>query len=139
MPLFFFNFTSQGEISIDHIGTEFPSLEAAYLSTCQAILDIAHEKLQARQDPEKDAFEIVDARRIVLMQVPFLEVLRPRRTSNATALRDQTNRLTGVSRILLARSKALNAELCTEVERTKRLSDAINANLARASAVVSPI
>ena len=131
MPRFFFNFTSQGEISIDHTGTEFPSLEAAYLSTCQAILDIAHEKLQARQDPEKDAFEIVDVKRTVLMHVPFLEVLRPKRTNNAAALRDQTNRLTSASRHLVARSKALNAELCTELERTKRLSDTINANLAR--------
>jgi hypothetical protein len=134
MPLFFFNFTSQDEISIDYTGTEFPSLEAAYLSTCTAILDIAYEKLQARQDPEKDAFEIVDANRTVLMQVPFVEVLRPRRVSSAAALRDETNRLTRASQLLLARSKALKAELCMEIERTRRLSDTINANLAQLSA-----
>jgi hypothetical protein len=131
MPMFFFNFTSQGEVSIDDTGTEFPSLESAYLSTCQAILEIAYEKIRARQDPEKDAFEIVDAQRIVLMQVPFLEVLRPRRTSNASVLREETSRLAHTSQRLLARSKALRAELITEIERAKQLSDTINANLAR--------
>jgi hypothetical protein len=131
MPLFFFNFTSQGEVSIDDTGTEFPSLESAYLSTCQAILEIAFEKLRARQDPEKDVFEIVDAQRTVLMMVPFLEVLRPRRPSNASVLREETRRLTRTSQLLLARSKALKAELLSEMERTKRLSDTINENLAR--------
>jgi hypothetical protein len=131
MPLFFFNFTSPGEVSMDRIGTEFPSLEAAYLSTCQAILEIAAEKLRARQDPDQDAFEIVDAQHAVLMQVPFLEVLRPRRAGNASALREQNHRLTRTSRLLLARSKALEADLRTEVERSKRLSSTISDNLAR--------
>ena len=131
MPLFFFNLTSHGAVSVDDIGTEFPSLESAYLSTCQAILEIAFEKLRARQNPEDDAFEIADAERTVLMQVPFQEVLRPKRVGNAAALREQTRRLTRTSESLLARNVALKAELRSEIERTKHLSDTINANLAR--------
>ena len=131
MPLFFFNFTSPGEVSIDHIGIEFPSLESAYLSTCQAILDIAYDKLRARQDPDHDAFEIVDAQRTVLMQVPFLEVLHPRQPDNASVLCEEAHRLARTSRLLVARSKALEADLRAEVERARQLSGTINDNLAR--------
>lgn len=134
MPLFYFNLTSQGAVSVDDIGTEFPSLESAYLSTCQAILEIAFEKLRARQNPEDDTFEIVDAERTVLMQVPFQEVLRPKRVGNGSGLREQTRRLTRTSRQLLARNVALKAELQLEIERTKLLSETINANLARVAA-----
>jgi hypothetical protein len=70
MPRFFFNLRSSG---VDEIGTEFSSLEAAYLDVCDAILQIAFEKLRSRQDPSKDMFEIADGQREVLMQVPFLE------------------------------------------------------------------
>src|SRR5690242_7150032 len=134
MPLFFFNFTSRGEVSTDLTGTEFPSLEAAYLSTCEAILDIAHEKLRARQDPDQDAFEIADAQRTVLMQVPFLEVLRPRLADNGSALRQQARQLTHTSRALRARSKALEADLRAEVERTRCASEALGKNLSRLAA-----
>ena len=134
MPLFFFNFTSPGEVSIDDIGTEFPSLESAYLSTCQAILDIASDKLRARQDPDHDAFEIADAQRTVLMQVPFLEVLHPRQPDNASVLCEEAHRLANTSRLLVARSKVLEADLRAEVDRTKRLSGTISANLARVAA-----
>src|SRR5215468_1013330 len=77
MPRFFFNLSSQGNVSIDETGTDFSSLEAAYLETCGAILEMAIEKLREREDPGKDMFEITDERGNVLMQVPFSEVLRP--------------------------------------------------------------
>ena len=131
MPLFFFNFTSPGEVSIDQTGTEFPSLESAYLSTCRAILDIAYEKLRTRQDPDQDACEIVDAQRTVLMLVPFLEVLRPRTANKALALREEAHRQIHISRHLRKRSKALEADLRAEIERAKILSIMISESLAR--------
>ena len=36
MPKFFFNYTARQDVSVDDTGTEFPSLEAAYLDTCTA-------------------------------------------------------------------------------------------------------
>lgn len=133
MPHFFFNLTSSGEVTVDCIGNEFPSLEDAYLSAWDAILEIAYDKLRAGQDPDQDSFEIVDAEHTVLMQVPFLEVLRPRRASKAPALREETRRLASASRLLLARSEALKAELCAEIERTKQLSGTIRQTLARSA------
>jgi hypothetical protein len=130
MPLFFFDFISQGEVSVDHTGSEFPSLEAAYLSTCQAILEIGCEKLHARRDPLTDAFEIADAQRTVLMQVPFLEVFPPKRSANAAALRKETRRLVSASEVLRARSRTLRAGLCAEIERAGRLTAALRDNLA---------
>ena len=43
MPLFFFDFTSHGAIEKDDIGTEFPSLEEAYLDACRSALE-CHSK-----------------------------------------------------------------------------------------------
>ena len=60
MPLFFFNHSSAGSVCVDDLGTEFPSLEAAYLDTCDAVLDMAFEKLRTQQDPEDDSFDIID-------------------------------------------------------------------------------
>ncbi|MGC2778912.1 MAG: hypothetical protein WA418_25105 [Bradyrhizobium sp.] len=130
MPLFFFNFISQGKVSIDDTGSEFPSLEAAYLSTYQAILEIACEKLQARRNPQTDAFEITDAQHTVLMKVSFREVLPPSRVTNLTGLCKQTRQLVSASESLLGRSRMLRADLLAEIERTGRLTSAIRDNLA---------
>src|SRR5215475_13846133 len=82
MPRFFFNLSSQGNFSPDETGTEFSSLEAAYFDTCDAILDMAIEKLRARQNPAEDVFEIGDEQGNVLMEVPFSEVLSPGAATN---------------------------------------------------------
>jgi hypothetical protein len=130
MPLFFFNFVSQGEVSVDDTGSEFPSLEAAYLSARRAILEMGSEKLQARRDPQTDSFEIADAHRTVLMQVPFVEFLPAKRMANAPALREETRQLIRASESLLARNRTLKADLHAEVERARHLSGKIRDNLA---------
>lgn len=76
MPRFFFDFSSGGTVVADDVGTEFPSLEEAYLDACQSALEISFEKLRIRRDPNLDLVEILDARRQPLMQVPFSDVLR---------------------------------------------------------------
>jgi len=48
MPRFFFDFTSGGTIDADDVGTEFPSLEEAYLDACRSALEMSFEKLRMR-------------------------------------------------------------------------------------------
>jgi uncharacterized protein DUF6894 len=133
MPRFFFNLSSQGNVSIDETGTEFPSLEAAYLDTCDAILDMAIEKLCARQNPAKDAFEIADEQGNVLMQVPFSEVLWPVAATNRP-MRSETIRIFDSCRHHAARSLALQADIRAEFEQVKNTCCDIRANLARITA-----
>src|ERR1700751_2845908 len=87
MPRFFFHFTSQGDVSRDEVGTEFPSLEAAYLDSCQSALEMSIDKLRVRDDPTNDSVEIADESGRLLMTIPFSEVIRPRQKR-----RIQTNR-----------------------------------------------
>jgi hypothetical protein len=129
MPLFFFNHTSQGSTFVDDIGTEYSSLEAAYLDTCDAALAIAFEKLRARQDPTADAFEIADDKHNVLMQVPFSEVLRPAAAGNISTVRQQHTLVVKNCRRQAERSERLHGEIRAEFARARRMFDAIRANL----------
>jgi hypothetical protein len=131
MPRFFFNLRSQGDVSVDAIGTEFSSLEAAYLDACNAILQIAFEKLQARQDPSEDVFEIADGQRTVLMQVPFLEVLQPKAATSIARTRLDTRRILDNCRHQVARSEALQVVIDAELEQATKTCSDICANLAR--------
>ena len=131
MPRFFFNLRSQGDVSVDAIGTEFSSLEAAYLDACNAILQIAFEKLQARQDPSEDVFEIADGQRTVLMQVPFLEVLQPRAVTSIARTRQDTRRILDNCLHQVARSEALQVVIDAELEQATKTCSDIWANLAR--------
>jgi hypothetical protein len=132
MPRFFFNLSSQGNFSPDDTGTEFSSLEAAYLDTCEAILDIAVEKLRAGQNPAKDAFEIADEQGNVLMEVPFSEVFWPAAATNRpTSL--ETVRTFDSCRQHAARSVALQADIRAQFEQVKNTFCDIRANLAALS------
>jgi hypothetical protein len=131
MPRFFFNLRSQGDVSIDEIGTEFSCLEAAYLDACDAILQIAFDKLRSRQDPSRDTFEIADRERKVLMQVPFVEVLQPRAAKNIARMRLDTLRILDNCLHQVARSEALQVAISAELEQAKKTCSGIRANLAR--------
>jgi hypothetical protein len=135
MPRFFFNHTSHDTVSMDDIGTEFPSLEDAYLDTCDAILDMAFEKLRARQDPTQDTFEIIGEHGDRLVCIPFSEVLRPHQSD---APKSGSNPTVAASTRLIARNKILKSELKEECARTASACRAIEANLARLEALVSP-
>ncbi len=89
MPRFFFHFTSQNDVSRDEVGTVFPSLEAAYLDSCQSALEMSIDKLRAREDPINDSVEIADESGRRLMNIPFAEVLRPSQKKRPTAMPDQ--------------------------------------------------
>lgn len=129
MPQFFFNYTSGGATSIDDVGAEFSSLDAAYLDTCKSALAIAFEKLCARQDPANDSFDIIDAEKNLLMQVPFSEVLRPAAVTSSPAVRQKTILAFENCRRQVARSARLKNEIRAELARTRGMFDAIRANL----------
>jgi hypothetical protein len=129
MPRFFFNHTSHDDVSVDESGTEFSSLEAAYLDTCNAILDISFEKLRERLDPTDDIFEIVSERGDLLLTIPFSEVLRPRQPKDCPEPR--TEQLTATSAHLTKRHRALKAEFNEEIARTEATFRTIRSNLVR--------
>jgi hypothetical protein len=131
MPRFFFNLWSDGNVSIDETGTEFSCLEAAYLDACDAIMQIAFEKLRSRQDPSKDTFEITDGQRTVLMQVPFLEVLQPKAETNIARMRLDTLRILDNCLRQVARSEGLQVAISAELEQAEKTCMGIRANLAR--------
>jgi hypothetical protein len=131
MPRFFFNLSSEGNVSIDETGMDFPSLETAYLDACEAILEMGIEKLRARQDPSKDLFEIADGQRNILMQVPFFEVLRPAAATSTTLRRLDTVRILHNRLHRVARSEALQADIRAEYEQAKKTCRDIRTSLAR--------
>ncbi|NPU11398.1 hypothetical protein HL666_11565 [Bradyrhizobium sp. 83002] len=129
MPQFYFNYSSGGTTFTDDVGTDFASLEAAYLDACETALAIAFEKLRARQDPATDAFDIVDVDRNVLMQLPFSEVLRPGTgTIMPWSMLQTTSALENCSRER-ARGERLKSELGAELARTREIFAAIRANV----------
>ena len=130
MPRFFFDFSSGGTVVADDVGTEFPSLEEAYLDACQSALEISFEKLRIRRDPNLDSVEILDARRQPLMQVPFSDVLRPK-PSWSPARQGQCTEIASSYQQQLTRGKRLKAEIREELRKMQTTFGAIRANLER--------
>ena len=137
MPLFFFNHSSAGNVCVDDIGTEFPSLESAYLDTCGAVLDIAFEKLRTQQDPEDDSFDIMDVEGHLLMHVPFSEVLRPRPAPKMPAVY-RGHQASAACHREIVRSRQLKTELHAEFEKIQSALDIIRTTLARMRNVAPP-
>lgn len=79
MPRFYFHLRCPSGLDRDEIGLDLDGVEAAYLEACAAIPAIAAELCEQRANPHRHAFEIVDAAGTLLMDVPFAEVLDPRR------------------------------------------------------------
>lgn len=77
MPRFFFDLCSPGRREKDEIGVDFADLDLAYLDAWRAALAISFERLQDRVDPSQYRFEIYDPRGGLVMELPFVEVLRP--------------------------------------------------------------
>ena len=135
MPLFYFNHSSVHGFSVDDVGTEFQSLEAAYLDACAAILEIAFEKLRARQDPAEDFFEIANQQGDVLLIVPFREVLQPRGSKRPPAYSVGSPMATSL--FLMKKSRILEAIVREEVAKAKSEIRAMKTNMARLDAACS--
>ncbi len=119
MPRFFFHFMSQDDVSRDDIGTEFPSLEAAYLDGCQSALEMSIDKLRARDDPTNDSVEITDESGHLLMNIPFQEVLRPRQKFGIQTNRRASDGIIQACQRQMQRSHTLRSELRAEYEKTQ--------------------
>lgn len=129
MPLFFFDFTFDGVTDTDDVGVQYPSLEAAYLDSCRAALDISFEKLQTRRNAHLDSVEILDGNRQSLMHVPFSEVLRPK--SRVSPAQREFGQLIQSCRQQMARAERLRAEVATELQSIQFMTVVLRANLAR--------
>jgi len=130
MPRFFFHFISQDQVTTDDVGLVFPSLEAAYLDSCNAALEISMERLRARDDPIDDGIEIADEDGRTLMHIPFSEVLRPRQKIRHLANCHTTSRAIQACRRQMLRSDTLRSELRAEFEKTRSTFQSIQAKLA---------
>jgi hypothetical protein len=129
MPRFFFHFMSQDDVSVDEVGTVFPSLEAAYLDGCQSALEISIDKLRARDDPTNDSVEIADESGRVLMNIPFSEVLRPRQKASIQTHRHATDDALQTCERQMLRNRKLRSELLAEYEKTQSTFESIRAKL----------
>jgi hypothetical protein len=75
MARYFFNFRQGSTLSQDEEGSDFASVEDAYLSAVQAARDMWRELLIKREDPLECSFEVVDADGKEIFALPFSEVL----------------------------------------------------------------
>jgi hypothetical protein len=62
-------------VSPDDQGADFESVEAAYLEAFHGAQELWPILLEDRRDPRRYSFEITNAAGVVLMEVPFSELL----------------------------------------------------------------
>ena len=125
MPHFFFNLAGKdGFYSADEDGLAFRDVEEAYPDLHRAILDMSFDMLRTRRDPSSFRFEVTDHAGVVVLDVSFLEVLRP-----GGMPRDPLSEQCHADiRREMRRSKALKADLSQQIatayltiEKTKLL------------------
>ena len=97
MARFFFNFRRGETLQFDEEGTEFDTVELAFLAAFEAGRDMWRELMLERSDPATCAFEVSDSAGRSLFHLPFSEIAevcgdpvaeclhrRSRRTQSAT-------------------------------------------------------
>jgi len=75
MTRYFFNFQQGDACTVDADGSEFSSVEEAYLGAFRAAQDMWHELLIEREDPMLCAFEVTNGAGDSLFVLNFGEVL----------------------------------------------------------------
>ncbi len=78
MPRYFFHLATEVSYSVDEDGLYFEDLDAAYLDACRAAMDMSVQMLRAQQDPGRCRFDVADDAGAILLDIPFLEVMRIR-------------------------------------------------------------
>lgn len=128
MVHFFFHFSQGPQLSRDEEGSDFASLEDAYLDVHRAIQEMWEELLSARCDPRDCAFEICDESGRMLMIVPFTEVLdactRPSAAPPAKPRPTYPDVATTIDR-----SVRLRSEVTESLRKTQDTLDRIKAQL----------
>lgn len=79
IPLFFFDYFDGQQLHQAEDGLELRDVDAAYLEAFKAATEIWGEALRARRNPYADAFSIRDGTGIVVLELPFAEVLESSR------------------------------------------------------------
>ena len=116
MPLFYFHMVSKGSYAVDREGLTFANVDDAYLEACRAALDMSFEMLRKQLDPNDHRFEIIDEFGTIVMDVPFAEVLRPRRVVEAVPLRS----IVDTVQAGLARNRELRTDLAYQIGAARR-------------------
>ena len=129
MPLFFFHLMRGDDISLDEIGNEFPSAEAAFLAAYDTALEMSFEMLKQSKDPLHCRFEIADASRAILFDLPFGEALR---TAHP---RTRSGELSASLRRAEGRARQLKSELGAEYARARSLLDSTRELVAKLRAL----
>jgi hypothetical protein len=79
IPLFFFDYFDGQQLHEAEDGVELRDADAAYLEAFKAATEIWGEALRARRNPASDAFRIRDTTGVVVLELPFAEVLESTR------------------------------------------------------------
>ena len=134
MPLFFFNIASDGAYLTDDEGLHFSSLDEAYLEACRAALDMSFDMLRTRRDPNGHRFEIVDSSGVVVMDVPFSEVLRPKQSIHRPIDMDQLHQAVQAG---LTRNRGLRSDLALQIGMAQNNVSEARDLLARSRGIAS--
>lgn len=126
MPNFFFHLASPAGLERDDLGLAFEGVEAAYLDGCRAALEISMDMLRRRQDPSLYSFEIHDDLGRLVIEIPFHEVLQPRRPAVSLT---KTNPVHERLQATLLRSRALKADIAAELIRARQSLENARATL----------
>jgi hypothetical protein len=79
IPLFFFDYFDGQQLHQAEDGLELRDVDAAYLEAFTAATEIWGEALRARRNPDADAFRIRDRTGMVVLELPFTEILESSR------------------------------------------------------------
>jgi hypothetical protein len=89
MPRFYFHLRTPSGLNQDDAGTEFASLEAAYLDAFDAIGTMTVDLVRQKANPWQYGFEITNGAGTTLLDLPFAEYLdRGRRSAILPTLID---------------------------------------------------
>ena len=77
MPRYFFDLASPGAVERDELGIEFDDLDMAYLDAWRAVAEISAEMSGEGRDPSRLRFDVRDACRRPLLDIPFGEMTKP--------------------------------------------------------------
>ncbi len=117
MPRFYFGLVDETGLSPDEFGVELDSIEAAYLEGCRAALEISFDRLAKRRSPAGLHFEISDAKGLVVLELPFAEVLDPDRRDRPSC---RSGSVLESLRSQLTTQRRLTAEFADILAQTSR-------------------
>ena len=125
MPEYYFDLVGPSDRQVDEMGLPLPDLDHAYLEGHRAILDMSREMMKDQIDPGLYRFEVRDREGTVL-EIPFLEVLRPGRGRSST---DPASAMTQIA-LTMRRNETLRQEVTMALGEAQSTMTSIRAALA---------